>query len=85
MLKDMIADNSLRRPKELLKLPELRIIDEYVEMESKQEKLYKEVNGVCLSDENLRLMSLQLNNIFSFSNSMTTERFNTTSVYIVES
>ena len=48
-------------------------------------KLYKEVNGVCLSDDNLRLVSLQLNNIFSFSNSMTTERFNTTSVYIVES
>ena len=45
MLKDMIADNSLRRPKELLKLPELRIIDEYVEMESKQEKLYKEVKA----------------------------------------
>ena len=45
MLKDMIADNSLRRPKELLKLPELRIIDEYVEMESKQEKLYKEYKG----------------------------------------
>lgn len=45
MLKDMIADNSLRRPKELLKLPELTIIDEYVEMESKQEKLYKEVKA----------------------------------------
>lgn len=45
MLKDMIADNSLRRPKELLKLPELRIIDEYVEMESKQEKLYKEIKA----------------------------------------
>lgn len=45
MLKDMIADNSLRRPKELLKLPELRIIDEYVEMESKQEKLYREVKA----------------------------------------
>lgn len=45
MLKDMIADNSLRRPKELLKLPELTIIDEYVEMESKQEKLYREVKA----------------------------------------
>lgn len=44
-LKDILADNSLRRSKDLLKLPELRIIDEYVDMEPAQERLYEEVKA----------------------------------------
>ena len=42
-LKDVISNHSLRRSKDLLKLPPLQLINEYVEMEPPQKKLYEEV------------------------------------------
>lgn len=47
LLKGMIADNSLRRPKSLLQLPPITFVDELVEMDDKQKKFYEEIkNGV---------------------------------------
>ena len=43
ILKDMISSHSLRRPKSLLQLPPLRIINEYVQMDDKQQKFYNEI------------------------------------------
>lgn len=45
VLKEMIKKHSLRRSKDLLNLPPLTIVDEYVEMDSTQAKLYEEVKS----------------------------------------
>lgn len=45
ILKEMISSNSLRRPKSLLQLPPLRIINEYVQMDEKQQKFYNEIKA----------------------------------------
>lgn len=44
-LKEEIAENSLRRPKSLLNLPPLTLIEEYVDMDDKQRKFYDEVKA----------------------------------------
>lgn len=47
VLKDQLEDVSLRRTKDILDLPPKNIINEYVEMETKQEQFYKDItNGI---------------------------------------
>ena len=79
-LKDMISKYSLRRSKDLLNLPPKTIINEYVEMESSQEKFYEEIkNGVKdqvdkvrLSTANLLALTTRLRQATDFPNILST-------------
>lgn len=79
-LKDMISKYSLRRSKDLLNLPPKTIINEYVEMESSQEKFYEEIkNGVrdqvdkvILSTANLLALTTRLRQATDFPNILST-------------
>lgn len=62
-LKKQIADNSLRRTKDLLDLPEKTIINEIVEMEPSQESFYKNIlDGVV---DQLDKIQLDSNSVLS--------------------
>ena len=46
-------------------------------------KLYKELNNIYLDDINLKFISCQLHKIFSFSNKITSYKFNDLNIYIL--
>lgn len=50
VIKEQIAQCSLRRTKELLDLPEKTIIDEYIDMSSSQSKFYSDIKSGVLED-----------------------------------
>lgn len=79
-LREMINDNSLRRPKSLLNLPPLNIITERLEMEGKQKNFYEEVKSgirsqvdkVNLSKNNVLAMVSRLRQATSCPSVLTT-------------
>lgn len=80
-LKDIISRHSLRRTKDLLDLPEKTIIDEYLDMPSKQAELYdnlrngiiEEIDKVHVSVANLLAMIARLRQATACPTILTTQ------------
>lgn len=81
VLKEMISENSLRRTKDLLDLPEKTIIDEFLDMPDRQAKFYnnikegviEEVDKVHMSTANLLAMVTRLRQATACPSILTTE------------